>query len=130
MGARVNSAVAGPLVTVLPSNGADTLVCTTSIFVTPTDTAAIFLAYFLNVLVGTGTGVLTLYLRRGPTLLSPFLTVSGIAASVIGGGTYMISGSYVDVAFSGTSQLSLSVQGSGTTGVSTVYDAALLAYIL
>lgn len=130
MGVRFGSALAGPLVTTLPSSGAETLVCTTSVLVTPNDSAAIFLAYFLNLLVGTSTTALTLFLRRGATLTIPIITNSGIFQSVTAGSTYMISGSYVDLAFSGASQYSLTVQGAGTTGASTVYDAALLAYIL
>lgn len=130
MGVRFGSALAGPAVTTLPSSGAETIVCTTTILVTPTDSAPEFVTYFLNVLVGTGTTALTLFLRRGASLTSPLITVSGILQSVTAGNTYMISGSYVDLASSGTTQYSLTVQGTGTTGASTVYDAAVLAYIL
>lgn len=130
MGVRFGSALAGPLVTALPSNGANTIVCTTSILVTPHDSASIFLAYFVNILVGTGTNTVSLFVLRGGILSSPLVTPSFIAHSVTAGSTYMLSGSYVDVAFSGASQYSLMVNTSGTTGAGTLYDAALLAYIL
>lgn len=130
MGVRFGSALAGPLVTTLPSSGAETIVCTTSVLVTPNDSAAIFIAYFVNLLIGTGTTSVNILLRRGASLTIPIVTNSGISQSVTAGSTSMISGSYVDLPFSGASQYSLSVQGTGTTGASTVYDAALLVYIL
>ena len=130
MGFRIPGVISVTAVNALPANATETVIFQIGPMICPTDSAAVFLAWSLN--LGTGAGVTSLKynLRRGLTVSDPLVTAASWSVPASPGNNYNTSGVYFDVLASQACYYCLTVQQIGASVAGTFLMGSLLGYIL
>lgn len=132
MGVRYPSVFTNAALAVVPANGAETVILTTPPLTLPLDGAAVFLGWFYTPTTGLGTTAAGVRIRRGTLVTSPLIN-GGNAYPATANSGLLLAGWFVDTPGSVAGvQYSLTVTGTGTTGVwsNAGADAILLAFAL
>lgn len=130
MGVRFSTAYSNSALGAPGSAGTEIVVITTPPLTQVLDGAQVFIFWFLLVLIGIGTTLANVRLRRGTTTAGALLTVNQ-TVNVTATLNTVFSGVYADSpgAVAGQ-QYSMTLGGAGTTGAWTALDYSMLAIIL
>jgi len=130
MGVRFGSQYSTAIVNALPANANSTAIFTTPPLCLAADNAQVYLCWFANIIVGTGTTILQFQVYRGTTVLGMQTGVAIWALNVVAGSTYIASGSYIDQPGPADLSYTLGAIQSGASAAGTLIDGCLLAFVL
>lgn len=130
MGVRFTSTFSTPTNTWVSSGGAETLLCSLGPLQQAVDAAQIYLQWSVGPQPGAGTTSLTVRIRHGVGIAGALLSPAPWTMPVVVGNYYALGGWYFDASQLGMGSYSLTVQFTGASASTLVYNPALLAYIL
>ena len=114
----------------LPANATETVIYIVGPMILATDSVAVLFHWFITLVVGTGTTVIAVRMRRGTTTAGGLIGASNWSQTVAAGQTICMAGVYFDVFFASVTSYCLTVTQTGASGAGTVEDGTLAAFIL